>query len=315
MLIAKLIESPIIKVFRFKGYLIQRLYPSMIWVAFPTSVIYWIDRQGILNLQTSFAFPGLLGAALGILLVFRNNTAYERWWEGRKLLGSLMNTVRSLAILIKHTFRETQKTKDILSLLAAMPFVLKNHLRDDTQIDELSFLAPALKEAIMAKAHKPLALMDELTRLLHEKVLEDHVSDVVWVKIQESLEAIVYICGGCERIRNTPMPLSYSYILKLYVYLYTLVMPFGFIGSLGWWSVPAVCAVFFVTMSIVLISEEIEEPFGEHPDDLPMDAMAERVYQNLKEIYPAMDSAVNPMPGKSQKSAVPLRLGSEKIDL
>ncbi len=102
-------------------------------------------------------------------------------------------------------------------------------------------------------------------------------------RLFEDSSALINILSQCERIRNTPMPQSHNYLLKVYIFVYTLIMPLGFVGVLGWWTVLAVCFIYFLAMGIVIIAEEIEEPFGNDRNDLPLDAITKGIFNNLKE--------------------------------
>jgi len=281
----KILNSTFFLVFRFKGYLLRKLGPSLLVVIVPTTVIVLLHEFTGISLSTNFSLPGLMGAALGVLLVFRNNTAYERWWEARKVLGALVNTSRSFALLVSHLLPRDKHTHLLARLIAAFPYALKGHLRDGVLMDEISFLDRHALDKVERWRHKPNAIADEMVCIIKEKCQLHQLTDYQMVKLLDMVGLLVDILGKCERIRKTPIPMAHNYLLKVYIVLYALVMPFGFVETMHGWTVVAVAAVYYVAMSIVAIAEEIEDPFGTDANDLPVDGICANIHTNIKEIY------------------------------
>ncbi len=279
-------QSTLVQVFLFKGDLLKKLRLRLVVVAVCTSLFCLLHEYRLFTFEVSFSLPGLMGAALGILLVFRNNTAYERWWEARKVLGALVNTSRSFAMKTLHVLGKSSidHSLPLLLLIAAFPFTLKGHLREGVDLREIAFLPAQLLEKLRAWQHKPNALAEEMVRYIHQAFANEQLTDYQMIALMESTDHLVDILGKCERIKNTPMPRSHNYLLKAYIFVYTLIMPLGFITVLGWWTILATCVIYFLAMSIVLIAEEIEEPFGTDKNDLPFDAIANTIFNNIKEI-------------------------------
>jgi putative membrane protein len=285
----KIWQSGFVRVFRFKSYLLKKLRGHLLWISILTAGICLVDQQGWFRVDTNFALPGLLGAVLGILLVFRNNTAYERWWEARKLLGQLVNTARAFALQVGQLVPDRPTQAHLIRQIALFGHVLQAHLRDE-RVQQFGTLASEEEAAKLRQwAHQPNGVAANIAHLLSQQRKSGALSDVLYAEMSQFLTSMVEVVGACERIRSTPMPLSFNYILKVYVYLYTLVMPFGLVGSLGWWSIPAVCAVFFLAMSMVILAEELEDPFGYHPDDLPMERIMGNIERQIQEIWVMME--------------------------
>lgn len=236
------------------------------------------------NEAKSFALPGLLGAALGILLVFRNNTAYDRWWEARKVLGALVNNSRNFALQVNHFVPNLQSKKELMSLIAAFPYAVKEHLRDGVILSEISFIGQTNIAILKDCDHKPNALANIISAKIQILYQQKVISDYQRIKLIEYVDTQIDILGKCERIRKTPIPSAHNYLLKFYIFIYTIALPFGFFPVLRWWSIFAVAAIYFLAMSIVTIAEEIEEPFGRDPNDLPVDAIAQTIHKNIFEI-------------------------------
>ena len=283
-------------VLSFKGYLFKKLFSGMMWVLVPTFMLasfhHYVENYGSEAFQSEWAWmfteslslPGLLGAALGVLLVFRNNTAYDRWWEARKVLGSLVNTSRSFALQANQYIKDEKVRTHLIGLIGTFPFALKCHLRADFQSFDVNHLGKEAVERINKWKHIPNGVAHYMMEVIQQQRESGEINDFKMIKLAEYVDQLIDILGKCERIRNTPMPAAHTYLLRVFIFVYVLIMPFGFIVALKFWTVLAVAAIYYVAMSIVVISEEIEEPFGTDSDDLPVDGIAKNIFRNVMEI-------------------------------
>lgn len=231
-------------------------------------------------------FHNLLGFALSLLLVFRTNTAYDRWWEGRKQWGALTNNSRSLAIKLKVLLAEDDEENRSF-FRRAIPLyakVLKEHLQAETTrlaLDEEDH--PELR-SIDRDKHLP----NQVARTISERVMQLHRQGTITGEqllfINPELISLTDICGACERIKNTPIPYSYSAFIKKFIFIYVMTLPFGYDYLLHYAVVPVVAVVFYVLASLELIAEEIEEPFGNDTSDLPMEKMAANIEKHVAEL-------------------------------
>ncbi len=233
----------------------------------------------------------ILGSAVpsiivGLLLVFRTNTAYERFWEGRKLWGSINSNIRNLArqIWLTNSKHQNEK-KEILELLWVFAIVVKNHLRNDNL--DPSYLQNLSDNSLQKLSNSNNAFLTS-TFLIQQKMNEfktnNNISEVVFGNMQLHLNAIISAVGGCERILKTPIPIAYSIHLKQLILLYCFSLPFQFVGQLGFLSVALVGLVSFAMMGIEEIGLEIENPFGKDLNDLPLDTICENIKKNLEEL-------------------------------
>lgn len=280
----KFLESNLFVFFRFKSYLFKRLFKPILYISIPTTMLCILYEFELVDFGESVALPSLLGAALGILLVFRNNSAYDRWWEARKVLGALVNTSRNFALQVNHFVPNLQEKKEFMALIAAFPYALKEHLRNGVLLSEISFIGEKNIEILKTCDHKPNAIANLISAKINKLATEKTITEFQRIQLIEYVNTQIDILGKCERIRKTPIPSAHNYLLKFYVFIYTISLPFGFIGRLHWWSIFAVAAIYFLAMSIVTIAEEIEEPFGNDPNDLPVDAIAQNIHKNVYEI-------------------------------
>jgi len=229
---------------------------------------------------------GLLGFVISLLLVFRTNTAYDRWWEGRKQWGALVNNSRNLAIklaaiLEKEAAEDRQFFRNTIPAYAA---ALRDHLRDETTRIELFDLQPALAEQIDHKKHVP----NQIAGIMMQRVMQLHkagrISGDQLIILNGELQSFTEVCGACERIKNTPIPFSYTVFIKKFVFFYVMTLPFGYAFSLGYLVAPLVGFVFYVLASLELIAEEIEDPFGGDPNDVPTEKIAGNIQRHIHEL-------------------------------
>lgn len=265
----------------------------------PAIVIIGLYSWGIVYIETVYLKLGqddkaknipvlhsLLGFAISMLLVFRTNTAYERWWEGRKLWGSLVNNSRNLAIklnvmLPSHNKQSRIFFRQIIPLYATS---LRRHLLKETtrfELDEKPH--PELPE-LNSHPHLPNKLADSMLKEIQQLHQNKQISDIQLLMLNNEWQSFTDICGACERIKNTPIPFSYSAFIKKFIFFYVITMPFGFAISLGIYTIPITVFLFYVLASLELIAEEIEDPFGKDSNDLPMEKIAEGIKRNVEDI-------------------------------
>ena len=262
-------------IFKFhKSDTFRRLLPAMVTVALYTAGIAYVDVElWPHHLHATTAFHSLLGFVISLLLVFRTNTAYERWWEGRRLWGSLTNASRNLALKLHACLPEQHPARAaVASELATYAAVLKDHLRD---------LPPAQPGPIR---HAPNAVAARLFRHIEDLRRSGELNPGHLINLNAELTALTDICGACERIKKTPIPYSYSLFLKKFVFVYIVSMPFVFVADFEYWTVAFTTFIFYVLASLEIIAEEVENPFGTDANDLPTDDMAKNIGVNVREI-------------------------------
>ena len=264
------------------------LLPAILILGVITGLISYAEQHYFKNYIPGnlTIFHQISGFIISLVLVFRINSAYDRWWEGRKLWGSLLNNSRNLSIKLNALVaqNDTETKKEIQTLISNYAIALKEHLRGNTNENELEFTTEFKKENFINTAHKPNYISKQLTSYIYKHFKNKPQSPNDLLLINENLSALTDICGACERIRNTPIPYSYSIFIKKIVFVYITTMPISFGLTTGYWSVPIVMVMFYAFASLELISEEIEDPFGTDANDLPTDDIAQKIKDNTKEI-------------------------------
>jgi ion channel-forming bestrophin family protein len=274
-------------IFRFrKADTFRKLLPLMIAIAFYTAIISYLEME-VFKLADSSPIKNttimhsMLGFVISLLLVFRTNTAYDRWWEGRKLWGSLVNNSRNLALKLSAIL---DNKEDKIFFRKTIPYyasVLNLHLKDQSISQELF---DEFNINIEHKKHKPNQVAKLMLKKINELLQQGKITGQQLLFLNPELSSFTEICGACERIKNTPIPFSYNVFLKKFIFFYVMTLPFGYVFSLGYYTIPVVIFIFYVLASLELIAEEIEEPFGGDENDLPTQRMAENIKKNIEEI-------------------------------
>jgi len=268
----------------------RKLVPLLLLVGAFTAAVGYIEVEYMHLSKSSYVsnlpvMHSLLGFAISMLLVFRTNTAYDRWWEGRKLWGQLVNASRNLAVKMSVMVPpEDATTRAFFTrLIGLFPMELKHHLQlEKTRLELDGKPHPEIPDFDRSK-HVPtqvVQLMQQRVQRLHK---DGHISGDQLIILNTELVQFLDICGACERIKNTPIPYSYSSFIKKFIVVYTFTLPMGFAFTLGYIAVPVVMFVFYVLASLELIAEEIEDPFGTDGNDLPMERLAVMISKNVEE--------------------------------
>jgi ion channel-forming bestrophin family protein len=228
---------------------------------------------------------------LGLLLVFRTNTAYDRFWEGRKGWGSIVNNSRNLARWIwvsadANEQREIDGKKEAMQLVTAFAIATKLHLRDDNQSinAELGKLvSPDQLQKLKQSNHLPLEISLWISDYINQQNIEKKLQ-IPAHELQKLVNSLVEALGVCERILRTPMPIAYGIHLRQLLLLYCLLLPFQIVAELNWWTAPIVMLVSFTLLGIEAIGVEIENPFGTDPNDLPLDLICHNIQNNIEDM-------------------------------
>lgn len=234
------------------------------------------------------------GAVLGVFLVFRTNTAYDRWWEGRKLWGQLVNETRNLAIKVEACVQAAPAGKlELGHWLTVFPVALREHLRRrDFVLQEL----PGFEAALERPRHVPAWLAEQVYRRIEQWRQAEQLGGFELLFLDRHAAALMDICGGCERIRKTPIASSYLALIRQAVGLYLLTMPFGVLSSLGWWTVPVTAVVAWFMIGLEALAEAVEDPFGQDAEDLRLDELCDTIGRSVEDIMGPAAPGTGPNP-------------------
>ena len=250
-------------------------------------VCYLVIDVFELPFKSTTQVHSILGIVLGLFLVFRMNTAYDRWWEGRSRWGLLVNESRNLSQKFSAMLpiKDMETRHFIKIMLGNYPFALKEHLRDGVLFDEIEDPGKDNLEKLKRAANVPNIILSLLYKKIQELLQEGRITGEQMIVLDTELHNYASIQGACERIKNTPIPYSYSMYIKKFIFTFVITLPFGFVTTFLYLTVPIVLLLFYILVSIELIAEEIEDPFGKDINDLPTDALANKIRHDVKEIF------------------------------
>ncbi len=274
-------------IFRFhKADTFRQLFPLMLLIGCYSAAIayleleYW-DLPDDSHVKNISMMHGMLGFVISLLLVFRTNTAYDRWWEGRKAWGALVNNSRNLAIKLNAIIEEEKDRAFFRKIIPVYASILNKHLKNEETGKQL---AEEITFSVDQHTHRPNQVAKMLFVKINELYKQQKISGDQLIVLNNEIQSFTDICGICERIKNTPIPYSYSAFLKKFIFFYVMTLPFGYVFNLGYFVIPVVIFIFYVLASLELIAEEIEEPFGHDANDLPTTKIAENIRKHVEEI-------------------------------
>ena len=267
---------------------VSKLLPTMVVLTLVTGVYCYVEIEVWDNrYDHTMAFHSLVGFVISLLLVFRTNTAYDRWWEGRKQWGALVNNTRNLSIKLSTKVPKefTARRQLMRVLITNYVFAMKEHLRDGVKEAELEEHPEFDRNAMMQLEHVPNGIAQQLYSEIMKLREDNLLTDEQLLVIDREFKSLTDIIGACERIKKTPIPYSYNAFIKKFIFLYVISLPFGAITSFGYATVFIVGFVFYILASLEIIAEEIEDPFGTDANDLPTDSLSETIKRNLVELF------------------------------
>ena len=265
-----------------KSDTLRMLWKELIYMGIFTLLIAFLKIHffpKVDYLDKLIAVYSLIGFVISLLLVFRTNTAYDRWWEGRRKWGELVNDTRNFSVKINAMVSNTDEKKEFARLIHLFVFSMKEHLRKGVLIDELPFTENE-KQQLNSSKHIPTTVVGWIYAKIHILVKEGKLYKEDLIVLDKNLNGFLEACGACERTKNTPIPFSYSLFIKKFIFIYVLTLPLAFVSVFGYLSALIATFVFYVLVSMEVLAEEIEDPFGDDDNDLPTDQLS----QKMKEI-------------------------------
>lgn len=275
--------------FVWNGSVLPRLLPRLILLfILSLAVVYLHGTIFSFKVPLNPAPFTLFGFVLALFLGFRNSASYDRFWEGRKLWGSLLNITRSLtrqALTLGNSTADNAGLLEFVQLLSAFNYALKHQLRGT---DARSDLEKRLNEKhfkLVADAqYKYIIITKLLAEWVQKARIENRLDSIQQARFDENIDKLEEVAGGCERILSTPIPYSYSVLLHRTIYIYCFLLPFGLVDSLGWFTPFLVSFIAYTFVAFEAIADEIEEPFGMDTNDLALDNMCEMIDRTIFEL-------------------------------
>ena len=275
--------------FAWHGSVLPQILPRLlVLLALAVAVVAAHIELPAYKVPLSAAPFSLFGFTLAIFLGFYNNASYDRFWEGRKQWGALLNTTRSLArqaLTLSGQPAGAAGPRQFVRLLIAFTYALKHQLRHTEAGPDLARLLPApLAEATRAATFQPVRLLLEMSHWVQQGRAAGQLDTTTQLAFDHNFNQLSDILGSCERLANTPIPYTYSVQQHRTVYLYCFLLPFGLVDSTGWITPLIVAFVGYTFMALDAIMREIEEPFGLEDNDLALNTMSHTIESTLLEM-------------------------------
>lgn len=267
-----------------KSDTLRMLWKEITYIGLFTLLISYVILNFFPNLgvlKSLFSVYSLIGFVISLLLIFRTNTAYDRWWEGRKKWGQFLNDTRNLAL--KCSVLVGDENDFFRRMISNFVFSTKEYLRDGVNFDELELTEEELR-FLKEKDFVPVAISHLMYAKLKELKNEGKFSEEEFIVLDKNLNKLLDGLGACERIKITPIPFSYSLFIKKFIFIYVITLPLAFVSVFGYFSAFIATFIFYVLVSIEVLAEEIEEPFGRNDNHLRTDEMCVFMRSNVNEI-------------------------------
>lgn len=236
----------------------------------------------------------LYGSAIGIVVSFRNQSAYARWWEARTLWGAIINNSRSLARQVTTAMlpRNESEAEDLKTMQRRLVYhqiayvhALRQHLRQLDPWDDLTPLLEASElSALRNEKNIPLAIQQRIGLLLRECQVREWINIAQWRALDGSLDDLIDAQGGTERIKNTPMPKQYDYFPQLFVHIYCMLLPLALVTAMGWFTPLGSTLVGFMFLALDKIGRDLEDPFENTIYDVPLTSITTTIDINLRQL-------------------------------
>ena len=274
--------------FVWRGSVLKDLLPRLGLIVI-LSVVAVLAHQNVLGrwrFEISLQPFTLLGIALAIFLGFRNGVCYDRFWEARKLWGSILNASRALSRqALTLSSWSSDDARRFVKGLSAFPHLLRHQLRDTDGLDDIRALVPSeWLDRLHAAHYRPAMLVLLLGEDLRNARRQGQLPEMLAPAMEANLDVLADIVGGCERILATPVPLGYSVLLHRTVYFYCALLPFGLAPAIGWLTPLFAAFVAYTFIALDVIADELEEPFGTDPNDLPLLGMSRTIADSLADL-------------------------------
>lgn len=235
----------------------------------------------------------LFGSSIGLIVAFRNNSSYGRWWEARTLWGGIVNNSRSWArqVLTSIAAQKPDAKEDVRKLQCRMIYLqiawvhaLRQQLRGQPPLDELHGILSE-DDLVLLKDQKNVAFTLQLWQsdLAREALEKDWVDSLQWSALDRTLSELINLQGGSERIKNTPMPKQYDFYPQLFVRIYCLLLPLALVQNMGWLTPLGSTLVGFIFIALDKIGRDLENPFDNSIYDIPLTSMSRTIEINLRQ--------------------------------
>jgi putative membrane protein len=279
--------------FVWRGSIVRRMLPQLFIVAGLSVFAVWTTGHMFWHKVPLNATPfTLTGVSLALFLGFRNGSAYDRWWEGRRLWGSLLNAARSLTRQaltmpdesVSAANVRAESIREFVNLVIAFACATRDQLRGAPFTRGAELLPATLAAEVDQARYKPAVLLRAMGEWVSQRQREGVFGEVAASNFDRNLNELSNALGGCERIVSTPLPFSYSVMIHRVVYFYCALLPFGLVDAIAWMTPVVSLVIAYSFIALDLLASELEMPFGLEENDLPLDTICHTIELTLREM-------------------------------
>lgn len=248
------------------SYLARRLWKPLLAYALYSALVTWLEYTYLADDVTISAdIQAVASFFLGALMALRINTSYNKWWEARTLWGRLVNEERNMAAYVAALGSLSQPAREQMRAhLTEFPIVLMRHLRGPGPV------------------HEPARVSAAVFAELQQWKAKAWIDGWEWSRLSLVAESLLAVCGGCERIRNSPLTLSYQRTVRACAWIYLACAPL--VLHCRAWTIPLVVTMAFFFFVLELVAADIDEPFGRAPEDLPLETLCQTIRASVSQI-------------------------------
>lgn len=263
------------------------LWKEIVYIGLFTTLVVLLEIRFFPDTKVLEKLVGvysLLGFVMSLLLIFRTNTAYDRWWEGRRKWGELVNDSRNLSLKLASILKNEEDRDFFNRMISNFAFASKEHLRNGVDFNELN-LNPDEFDRLRSKQHVPLGITELMFSKINELKSSGTISELEVLYVERNLNSLMDSLGGCERIKNTPIPFSYSLFIKKFIFVYVITLPLALVEQFSYFAALISTFIFYVLVSLEVLAEEIEDPFGTDENDLPTDQLCLKIKDSVEQVF------------------------------
>ena len=264
----------------YKEKVFRKLFPIMlVIIVYAITIAYFFESATRYNLGQ---FHLIFSFILTIVISFRVNTSYARWWEGRVLWGAIVNNCRNLGLKFD-VFVGLHYYPEFYALLSKLPLIIKASLRKEDALIRRE-LATLNMDDNASEKNAVLLITKRLYQMINQLRDENKIRFEQYLVLDTHLVNLIDMVGGCERIANTHVPPAFAFFVKQALLFYTMMFPFGWADTFGFLIIPMMVMIVYILLGLEILSEELEDPFGKDDNDLPLDTISKTIAANIKQI-------------------------------
>lgn len=236
-------------------------------------------------LNISREYFSFLGILLSLLLVFRTNTAYDRYYEGRRVWGELVSQCRGLALELNAVLPRDAcaSRRYFAALISNFPFALKGSLRNNIKFEQME-ATPDIMERLQTADNVAATILAVLQESIEQLRQVEIICDTHLLTLKPHFLGMMSVSGTSERIKATPIPFSYTFFIKAYILTFIGVMPFVLLSTSGYFMIPITMFGAYALLGLEMIGEEIENPFGMDSNNLPITQLSHKIRVSVHDL-------------------------------